>query len=181
VEPAHYEKKYLSDAHCTIHVSRLPGDVAAKGTMHHHAAAALYCPSISVEKVAMRRTIASRRPLESVIGYSRAVAVGNMCFIAGCTALGPDGAARVKGDMEGQARPALETVRQALVTAGFVMADVARTVIYMTNIKRWEQVAAAQRAVFSDIRPAATMVEMRALAHPDMLVEIEATAVQETG
>jgi enamine deaminase RidA (YjgF/YER057c/UK114 family) len=51
----------------------------------------------------------------------------------------------------------------------------------MTNIKRWEQVAAAQRAVFSDIRPAATMVEMRALAHPDMLVEIEATAVQETG
>jgi enamine deaminase RidA (YjgF/YER057c/UK114 family) len=123
-----------------------------------------------------RRRITSGGPWEAAAGYSRAVAVGEWCWVAGTTDAGPDGASLHPGDPAGQARAALATIEQALAEAGFALADVVRTRLFVTDIGRAAEILAAHGEVLGSIRPAATIVEVSALIHPSLLVEIEAEA-----
>lgn len=124
-----------------------------------------------------RTNIASGAPWEPVVGYSRAVRVGNTIYVAGTTATDEHGAIVGRGDIHAQTTEALKNVERALRKAGATLADVVRTRIFVTNIAAWEEVGRAHGAVFGDIRPASTMVEVRGLVDPDMMVEIEADAV----
>jgi enamine deaminase RidA (YjgF/YER057c/UK114 family) len=121
------------------------------------------------------RLVSSGGPFEDVVGYSRAVAAGDQVWVSGCTSV-VDGRVVHAGDMGAQATQAISIIEAALAEVGCALADVVRTRIYVTDISRWEEVAAAHRAAFGDVRPAATMVEVTALIDPGMLVEIEAVA-----
>ncbi|HEU4570240.1 MAG TPA: RidA family protein [Gemmatimonadales bacterium] len=110
------------------------------------------------------------------VGYSRATRVGERVVVAGTTGLGPDGRV-VPGGMEAQARQALRNIVAALEQLGARPADVVRTRIFVTDISQWEAAGRAHGEVFADIRPASTMVEVRRLIDPEMLVEIEAEAI----
>jgi enamine deaminase RidA (YjgF/YER057c/UK114 family) len=117
----------------------------------------------------MRQNISSESPWEELVGYSRAVRVGQVVEVAGTTA-------RADGGYE-QTRLILEKIGAALQAAGATFADVVRTRIYVTDISLWPAVGRAHAEVFGAVRPASTMVQVAALIDPELLVEIEATAI----
>ncbi len=124
-----------------------------------------------------RRRVSSGSPYEPVIGFSRAVRVGDTIYVSGTVAWGDDGKLVGAGDMYAQAKQAIHNIEKALAQAGASLNDVVRTRIYVTDINRLEEAARAHGEAFGEVRPAATMVEVSALAEPAMLVEIEAIAV----
>jgi len=124
-----------------------------------------------------RRNVSSASAFEDVVGYSRAVRVGEHVWVSGTTAADPDGGPPVGGDdAYAQTAEALRRVVAALAEVGATPADVVRTRMFVTDIDRWPEVAGAHVEVFGSVRPAATMVEVSRLIAPGLLVEVEADA-----
>jgi enamine deaminase RidA (YjgF/YER057c/UK114 family) len=124
-----------------------------------------------------RENFSTNAKWEPIVGYSRAVKVGNMVFVTGTTATGADGNLVGVGDMYAQSVQALKNIEAVIKRTGAEMRHVVRTRIYVTDITRWEEAGKAHHEFFRDIRPATTMVEVSKLITPEMLVEIEADAV----
>jgi reactive intermediate/imine deaminase len=124
-----------------------------------------------------RQNISSGSPYEPVIGFSRAVRVGDTVYVSGSVGYGPDGKLVGPGDVYAQAKQTIRNIEAALQEAGATLENVVRTRIYVTDISRWEEAARAHREAFGSVRPASSLLEVSNLASPDMLVEIEAVAV----
>lgn len=123
----------------------------------------------------MEKRISSGAPWESTVGYSRAIRKGPHVWVSGTTAM-RNGQLQGEGDAYTQAKVCFEIIQSALEEAGASMADVVRTRIFVTDIGDWEAIGRAHGEFFRETRPAATMVEIKGLIDPKMLVEIEAEA-----
>ena len=124
-----------------------------------------------------RRNISSGSVWERTVGYSRAVRIGTLVEVAGTTAIDDNGQVVGPNDPYRQAQYALEKIGRALKAAGAGFEDVVRTRIFITDLSRWEEVGRAHGEVFGAVRPASTLVQVVGLVRPELLVEIEATAV----
>ncbi len=129
----------------------------------------------------MRKRVEANRPWATVMGYSRAVRVGNVIEVAGTAPAAPDGTILAPGDVEGQTRAALATIGEALAELGASFRDVVRTRILLADETRWEDAARAHGEVFRDVRPANTTVGGLRFVDPGILVEVEVTAVIDPG
>jgi enamine deaminase RidA (YjgF/YER057c/UK114 family) len=126
-----------------------------------------------------RRRVSSGGPWEAQAGYSRAIAVGGSCFVSGTTDAGPTGESQHPGDAGAQARASFGIVERALAEAGFALADVVRTRMYVVDPADIPAVTAVHGSLFGDVRPAATLVVVARLMTPGLLVEVEAEARRE--
>ena len=124
-----------------------------------------------------RTNISSGTKWEETVGYSRAVRIGNLVVVAGTTAVNEAGEIVGPGDAYAQARFILAKIEKALTAAGASFADVIQTRMYVVDIRQWEEIGRAHGEAFRSVRPAATMVEVKALIDPALLVEIEVLAV----
>jgi enamine deaminase RidA (YjgF/YER057c/UK114 family) len=124
-----------------------------------------------------RINISSGAKWEDIIGYSRAVKIGNMVEVAGTTALDENGNIVGINDPYEQTKFIISKIEKALTSAGATLNDVVRTRMFVTDINYWEEIGKAHGEYFREIKPASTMVEVKALINPEMLVEIEATAI----
>jgi enamine deaminase RidA (YjgF/YER057c/UK114 family) len=127
-----------------------------------------------------RTNISSGTKWEKSVGYSRAVRVGPHIYVAGTTAVDAEGAVVAPGDAFAQTKFILRKIEYALGEAGASMDRVVRTRMFVTDISRFEEIGRAHGEFFKEIRPASTMVEVKALVDPEMLIEIEADAYVES-
>jgi enamine deaminase RidA (YjgF/YER057c/UK114 family) len=124
-----------------------------------------------------RINISSGAKWEAIVGYSRAVRIGNIIEVAGTTAVDENGQVVGPGDPGEQTKFILSKIEKALTSTGATLKDVVRTRMFVTNIADWEKIGRAHGLYFKDIKPVATMVEVKSLISPELLVEIEATAI----
>jgi len=129
----------------------------------------------------MRRRVEANRPWAKVMGYTRAVRVGNVVEVSGTAAAAPDGTVLFPGDVKGQTRAALATIGEELDELGASFGDVVRTRLLLADASRWEDAARAHGEVFGDVRPANTTVGGLEFIDPAILVEVEVSAVVEPG
>ena len=124
-----------------------------------------------------RQLVSANRPWEKIVGYSRAVRVGNQIEVSGTAPAGPDGDVLCPGDLYGQTKEALRIIGDALGELGASFQDVVRTRVFLTDMSRWEEAGRAHGEVFSEIRPACAFIGSSGFVDPAMLVEIEVSAV----
>lgn len=124
-----------------------------------------------------RINISSGAKWEDIVGYSRAVRVGNVIEVAGTTAVDERGEVIGLNDPYVQTKYALTKIEKALIEAGASMKDVVRTRMFVTDISKWEEIGKAHGEFFREIKPAASMIEVKGLINPELMVEIEVTAI----